>query len=44
MFHCFCVKETGRVKTYLGECSTKVTRPDGECSEILVFNPEIMIL
>ena len=34
-----CVEETGRVKNYLGECSFKVTRPDGQCSKILVSNP-----
>ena len=32
-------KMTGRVKTDLSECNLKVTRPDGECSEILVSNP-----
>ena len=36
---CVCVEETGRVKNCLGECSLKVTHPDGECSKILVFNP-----
>ena len=34
------VKETGRVKNYMGECSFKVTCPDGECSTILVSNPD----
>ena len=29
------------MKIYLGECSSKVTRPNGERSEILVSNPEI---
>ena len=28
-----------RVKNYLGECSLKITCPNGECSEILVSNP-----
>ena len=28
------------MKIYLGECSSKVTRPNGERSEILVSNPE----
>ena len=28
-----------QVKNYLGECSLKVTRPNGERSEILVSNP-----
>ena len=37
---CVCVEETGQVKNYLGECTLKVTRPDGECSKILVSNPE----
>ena len=32
-------KVNGRVKTELGECNLKVTRPDGECTEILVSNP-----
>ena len=27
------------MKIYLGECSSKVTRPNGERSEILVSNP-----
>ena len=35
----FCVEDTGRVKIILGDCSLKVTRPDGECSKILVSNP-----
>ena len=39
MFLCVCAEETGRVKNCLGECSLKVTRPDGECSKILVSNP-----
>ena len=29
------------MKNYLGECSLKVTRPNGEHSKILVSNPEI---
>ena len=33
-------KMTGQVKTDLGECNLKVTRPDSECSEILVSNPK----
>ena len=41
---CFCLyvcaEETGREKNCLGECSLKVTCPDGECSKILVSNPE----
>ena len=36
---CVCVEETGRVKNYLDKCSLKVSRPNGECSEILVSNP-----
>ena len=32
-------EETGRVKNFLGECRLKVTRPNGERSEILVSNP-----
>ena len=28
------------MKNYLGECKLKVTRPNGERSEILVSNPE----
>ncbi len=36
------MEETGRVKIDLGECNLKVTRPDGECSEILVSNPDIL--
>ena len=35
-------QETGRVKNYLGECSSKVTRQNGERSEILVSNPAKM--
>ena len=27
------------MKNYLGECSSKVTRPNGERSKILVTNP-----
>ena len=27
------------MKNYLGECNLKVTRPNGEWSEILVSNP-----
>ena len=38
-----CVQETGRVKNYLGKCSLKVTRPDGECSEILLSNPDSLM-
>ncbi len=34
------MEDPGRVKTDLGECNLKVTRPDGECSEILVSNPD----
>ena len=30
------------MKIYLGECSSKVTRPNGERSEILVSNPVIV--
>ena len=30
------------MKYYLGECSSKVTRPNGERSKILVANPEIV--
>jgi len=33
------MEDTGRVKIDLGECSLKVTRPDGECTKILVSNP-----
>ncbi len=33
------MEETRREKIYLGERNLKVTRPDGECSEILVSNP-----
>ncbi len=36
----FFMEETGWVKTDLGECNLKVTCPDGECSEILVSNPD----
>ena len=32
-------KMIGRVKTDLGKCNLKVTRPDGKCFEILVSNP-----
>ena len=39
MFVCVCAEETGRMKNCLGECSLKVTRPDGKCSKILVPNP-----
>ena len=28
-------------KIYLGKCSLKDTRPDGECSKILVFSPDL---
>ena len=35
---CVCAK-TEQVKAFLGECSLKVTRPDDECSKILVSNP-----
>ena len=35
----FFREETGRVKTDLGKCNLKVTRPDGTCSKILVSNP-----
>ncbi len=35
------MEETGRVKNDLGEYNLKVTRPDGECFEILVSNPVI---
>ena len=35
----FFREETGRVKTDLGTCNLKVTRPDGKCSKILVSNP-----
>ena len=34
------MEETGLVKTDLGKRNFKVTRPDGECSKILVSNPE----
>ena len=42
---CVCVElgETWRVKNYLGECSLKITRPNGERSEILVSNPVITV-
>ena len=38
---CFfvCAEETGQVKNCLGECSLKDTRPDGECSKIIISNP-----
>ena len=36
---CVCVEETRQVKNCLGECSLKVTDPDGECSKMLVSNP-----
>ena len=39
MFFCLSAEETGREKNCLGECSFKVTHPDGECSKILVSNP-----
>ena len=39
MFFCVFAEETGQVKNCLGECSLKVSRPDGECSKILVSNP-----
>ena len=39
-FVCVCVEKTGQVKNCLGECNLKVTCPDGECSKILVSNPE----
>ena len=29
------------MKNYLGECNSKVTRQNGERSEILVSNPEM---
>ena len=29
------------MKNYLGECSSMVTRPNGEHSEILVSNPAV---
>ena len=32
----------GLVKNCLGECSLKVTRPDGECSKILVSNAVLL--
>ena len=32
-------KETGPVKNNQGECSLKVTRPNGERSKTLVSNP-----
>ena len=32
------MEETGRVKTDLGECNFKVTRPDSKCTKILVSN------
>ena len=38
-FVCVRAEETGRVKNCLGECSLKVTRPNGECSKMLVSNP-----
>ena len=38
MFFCACAEEIGQVKSFLGECSLKVTHPDGECSRILVSN------
>ena len=38
-FVCVCAEENRRVKNCLGECSLKVTRPDGGCSKILVSNP-----
>ena len=31
------------MRSYLGECNLKGTRPDGECCKILVSNPEITI-
>ena len=31
------------MKNYLGECSLKVTRPNGECSESLGSNPALFI-
>lgn len=43
------MEENGRVKTdkqiyfTLGECNLNVTRPDGECSKILVFNPVTLV-
>ena len=42
MFLCICAEDTGQVKNCLGECSLKVTRPDGECSKILVSNPVLI--
>ena len=33
-------EETRWVKTYLAECNLNVTSPDGECSKILVSDPE----
>ena len=30
------------MKNYLGECSLKITRPNGEHSEILVSNPVVL--
>ena len=32
------------MKNYLGECSSKVTRLNGERSEILVSNPAIITI
>ena len=29
------------MKNYLGECNLKVTRPNGESSDIFLFNPDM---
>ena len=40
--HESCKGGGGLVKNCLGECSLKVTRPDGECSKILVSNAVLL--
>lgn len=37
------MEETGQVKTDFGECNFNVTRPDSECSKILVSNPVTLV-
>lgn len=37
------MEETGQVKTGFGECNLNVTRPDSDCSKILVSNPVTLV-
>ena len=41
-FLCLCGGDWASEKLS-GECNLKVTRPDGECSKILVSNPGFVI-